>query len=165
MYFGDFFIFPLSSTMKDHDISETGWLRLHVWHYIWRQQDLLLSLGLKVPRLCPLVLLIEVHLRGGEALGSEKIWSQKKSEPGFLLRMIGINFYITLEELYYRMKLSFGRAACEASSAKSRKIKGANITTGQCNSATSVYASAIRFHKRENIYLQENPGSKHATDW
>jgi hypothetical protein len=45
-------------------------------HYIkggGEQETLFLSLVLKVPKQCPLVLLVEVLLREGEYLGSEKI--------------------------------------------------------------------------------------------
>jgi hypothetical protein len=45
---------------------------------------------LKAPRQCPLVILVEVHLREGKALGSQKVvlgilcYEQKKEvEPGF----------------------------------------------------------------------------------
>jgi hypothetical protein len=37
------------------------------------QEILFLSPVLEVPRQCPLILLVEVYLREGEALGSEKV--------------------------------------------------------------------------------------------
>jgi hypothetical protein len=67
------------------------------------------SLVLKVPRQCPFVLLVEIRLRKGKGLRSEKVnvsgrglcYEQNREvEPGFLLRMFGINFYMTLEGLH-----------------------------------------------------------------
>jgi hypothetical protein len=58
-----------------------------------------LSLVLYVPRRCPLVLLVLVRFREGKALGCELCYEQSREfELGYLLRMIGINFYVDVEK-------------------------------------------------------------------
>jgi hypothetical protein len=48
------------------------WKEAHEKHYIYGVQ-IFFSPALKVPRQCPLVLLIDVCLREDEALGSKKV--------------------------------------------------------------------------------------------